>query len=295
MADRPEAILIAGPTASGKSALALELARKTGGVIINADSMQVYSALRVLTARPGAEEMAQAGHRLYGHVAPDAPWSVALWLDDARREFGELREQGRTAIFAGGTGLYFKALEEGISAMPEPDPAARAHWRSVARDAPQSLHAELARRDPEGAGRLKPSDRQRLVRALEIVDTTGLPIRHFQESSERMQVLSGARVERYVVEPGRAELHARIDRRFDAMIASGAIEEVRELLQLGLDPAMPVMKAIGVPQLGAFIRGETPLEEAVAAAKAATRQYAKRQSTWFRHQIGRDWTGFAGH
>jgi tRNA dimethylallyltransferase len=290
MTDRPEAILIAGPTASGKSALALEMALRTGGVIVNADSMQVYRGLRLLTARPGEAEMQQAEHRLYGHVAPDAPWSVASWLDAARAEFSKLRSQGRTAIFTGGTGLYFKALEDGISAIPEPDPQVRAHWRAVGRDAPDRLHGELARRDPAGAASLAPSDRQRLVRALEVFDSTGLPIGHFQAQGAREAPLSGTRVERYLVEPDRAVLHSRIDRRFEAMMASGALEEVRELLSLNLDPAMPVMKAIGVPQLAACLRGEITLSEATEAAKAATRQYAKRQSTWFRHQLAGGWT-----
>jgi len=289
MADRPEAILIAGPTASGKSALALEMARRTGGVIVNADSMQVYDALPVLTARPGPEELAQAEHRLYGHVPADAPWSVALWLGEARAQFEELRAQGRTAIFTGGTGLYFKALTEGISVMPQPDPQIRAHWRAVAASEPERLHGELARRDAQGAVLLEPADRQRLVRALEVFDSTGLPIGHFQAHGAREPVLEGVSVERYLVELDRAELHARIARRFDAMLAAGALDEVRALLALDLAPSMPVMKAIGVPQLAALIRGEASLEEAVEAAKAATRQYAKRQSTWFRHQLGGGW------
>jgi tRNA dimethylallyltransferase len=290
VADRPEAILIAGPTASGKSALALEMARRTGGVIVNADSMQVYDALPVLTARPTADDLRQAEHRLYGHVGADAPWSVALWLGDARVLFEEMRAQGRTAIFTGGTGLYFKALTEGISAMPEPDPAIRAHWRTVAAIAPERLHGELALRDPAGADVIGPADRQRLVRALEVFDSTGLPIAHFQAQGLREPVLEGARVEQYLVEPDRAELHSRINRRFDAMLDAGALEEVRALLSLQLPPSMPVMKAIGVPQLAAFLGEQITIEEDADAAKAATRQYAKRQSTWFRHQLAGEWT-----
>jgi tRNA dimethylallyltransferase len=289
VADLPEAILIAGPTAGGKSALALEMARRTGGAIVNADSMQVYDALPVLTARPGPGELAQAEHRLYGHVPANAPWSVALWLADARKAFEQLREAGRTAIFTGGTGLYFKALVEGISAMPEPDPAIRAHWRAVAASEPEQLHGELARRDAAGAASLEPADRQRLVRALEVFDSTGLPISHFQAQGLREPVLAGARVEQYLVEPDRAELHARISRRFDMMLAAGALEEVRALLALQLPPSMPVMKAIGVPQLAGVVHGQTRLEDAAEAAKAATRQYAKRQSTWFRHQLANEW------
>ncbi len=290
MTDRPDAIVIAGPTAGGKSALALEMARRTGGVIINADSMQVYSGLTLLTARPSGADLMAAEHRLYGHVAPSEPWSVALWLAQARAEFEALRSQGRTAIFTGGTGLYFKALDEGISAMPEPDPQVRAFWRAVALEEPERLHGELARRDPLGAAALGPADRQRLVRALEVFDSTGMPIGHHQAHGERSGLLAGAHVERYLVEPERAALHARIEQRFDTMIAAGALDEVRDLLALRLDTSMPVMKAIGVPQLAAHLRGETELHDAVEAAKAATRQYAKRQSTWFRHQSGSEWT-----
>ncbi len=289
MTDRPEAILIAGPTAGGKSALALEMARRTGGVVVNADSMQVYSSLNVLTARPSPTDLMEAEHRLYGHVAPGEPWSVALWLAQAKAEFEALRLQGRAAIFTGGTGLYFKALDEGISAMPEPDPQVRAFWRAVALDDPERLHGELAKRDPQGAAALRPADRQRLVRALEVFDSTGLSIARHQAQGERTALLSGVRVERYLVEPDRPTLHARIERRFDTMISAGALDEVRDLLALGLDPAMPVMKAIGVPQLAAHLKGQSTLAEAIEAAKAATRQYAKRQSTWFRHQSGGSW------
>ncbi len=289
MTDRPEAILIAGPTAGGKSALALEMARRTGGVIINADSMQVYSSLNVLTARPSATELSEQEHRLYGHIAPDATWSVALWLAQARAEFEALRQQGRTAIFTGGTGLYFKALDEGISAMPEPDPQVRAYWRAVALEDPERLHGELAKRDPQGAAKLVPADRQRLVRALEVFDSTGTPIGTHQALGGRTALLAGVHVERYLVEPERTVLHARIGRRFDAMVEAGALDEVRDLLALGLDPAMPVMKAIGVPHLAAHLKGHFTLDEAIEAAKAATRQYAKRQSTWFRHQSGGGW------
>ncbi|MFL5064157.1 MAG: tRNA (adenosine(37)-N6)-dimethylallyltransferase, partial [Xanthobacteraceae bacterium] len=189
------------------------------------------------------------------------------------------------AIFIGGTGLYFKALMEGISAMPEPDPQVRAHWRAIALSAPESLHGELARRDPAGAALLEPADRQRLVRALEVFDSTGLPISHFQAQGAREGVLEGARVERYLVEPERSELHARIARRFDAMLAAGAVAEVQKLAARGLDPLLPAMKAHGVPWLRRHLAGELSFAAAAAEGKRDTRHYAKRQATWFRHQM----------
>lgn len=289
MGERPDAILIAGPTASGKSALAIALARESGGVIVNADSMQVYGVLSILTARPKEADMAACEHRLYGHVPPSRAYSVAQWLDEASRTLRDLAAQERTAIFVGGTGLYFTALTQGLSSMPEPAPAIRAAWRARALEEPQSLHDELARRDREGAARLNPSDIQRLVRALEIYDSTGLPIGHFQREGARNAPLAGLTVERRLLVPPRERLHARIAERFDAMLEAGAEGEVRSMLALNLPPDLPAMKAIGVPQLAAWLGGETSLEHAAEAAKAASRQYAKRQMTWFRNQFGEDW------
>ncbi len=287
--ERPDAILIAGPTASGKSALAIALAQQSGGVVVNADSMQVYDVLSILTARPGASDLAACEHRLYGHVPPSQAYSVAQWLEAASACLFDLVAQGRTAIFVGGTGLYFTALTQGLSSMPAPAPEIRAAWRARAMTDPQALHGELARRDGEGAGRISPSDTQRLVRALEIFDSTGLPIGHFQREGARTAPLAGLKVERRLLMPARVRLHARISARFDAMLEAGAADEVRALLALDLSPDLPAMKAIGVPQLAAWLRGEVRLEDAAEAAKTASRQYAKRQMTWFRNQFGEDW------
>jgi len=294
MADRPLAILIAGPTASGKSAAALELARLTGGAIVNADSMQVYSVLQVLTARPGPADLEAAEHRLFGHVHPLRPWSVAQWLEEATATLAELREQGRTAIFAGGTGLYFTALESGLSEIPAPDPAIREKWRRVAAQSPEDLHPALAALDPHGAGLLRPGDAQRLARALEVIESTGVPIWRHQAEGKRPGPLSGWRVERFVLEPSRAVLHDRINARFEAMMDGGATEEVRELLELDPDPALPVMKAIGVPQIAGYLSGAQTRSRAIELSQAATRQYAKRQSTWFRGQFPPIWRRMSG-
>lgn len=289
MGERPDVVLIAGPTASGKSALALEAARTFDGVVVNADSMQVYGALSILTARPGPDEMNGVEHRLYGHVGAARAYSVAEWLEDVSQALTEIRRLGRTAILVGGTGLYFAALENGLSAIPEIDPQVRETWRRRAKAQPQSLHDELARRDAQAAALLEPGDTQRLTRALEVFDATGRSIVEWQRDGRMQGPLGGLRVEKRLVEIDRAELHRRIERRFDAMISQGAIDEVRTLLDLGLPGDLPVMRAIGVPQLSGIVRGETDAREAVAMAKAATRQYAKRQVTWFRNQTGPDW------
>jgi tRNA dimethylallyltransferase len=289
MADRPDAILIAGPTAGGKSALALRLAAKHGGIVVNADSMQVYRELSVLTARPQADDLAAAEHALYGHVAAAADWSVALWLADAARILDAARRQGTVAIFAGGTGLYFKALVEGLSEIPEPDPQVRAQWRQFALESPGQLHGELLRRDPAGAARLRPGDRQRLVRALEVFDTTGRSIADFQGEGGKRGLLAGLTVDKILVDPGREELHRRIATRVARMLEEGAVEEVRALLALGLPAEAPAMKAIGVREIAGFLAGRASAGDAAERMKAATRQYAKRQSTWFRHQTGAGW------
>ena len=290
MTDRPTAVLIAGPTASGKSALAIEIARRTGGAIVNADSMQVYDGLRIVTARPGQADLMLAEHCLYGHVDPGEAWSVARWLGDVGSLLDRLDRKGRPAIFVGGTGLYFSALERGLSQIPAPVEAIRQHWRSVAAAAPGTLHEELARRDPVGASALVAGDVQRLVRALEVIDSTGLPIHHWRRIGRQEALLAGRKVQRFILEPPRMLLHERIGRRFDAMIAEGAIDEVAAFLQRrDLRPDLPVMKAIGLRELGEFIRGNSALEAAAERAKAATRQFAKRQSTWFRGQFDSSW------
>lgn len=283
-----DTILIAGPTASGKSRLALDFALRTGGTVVNADSMQVYSVLNVLTARPEADDLLRAPHELYGHVSPAEAYSTGRWLRDVAA-LVERSEPARPFIFVGGTGLYFRALVEGISDMPEIPADIRDRWRQRLRDegAP-SLHAVLARDDPRAAATLKASDSQRVVRALEVLEASGRSILDWQGKAGT-PLIDSASARHLVIEPDRQELVARIDRRFDGMVAAGALDEVQALLALGLDPALPAMKAIGVPELADVTLGKKGVEEAMMLAKVATRQYAKRQSTWFRNQLGPEW------
>jgi tRNA dimethylallyltransferase len=284
-----DAILIAGPTASGKSALALELAQREGGVIINADSMQVYSMLDVLTARPGPAELARAPHELYGHVHPSVSYSTGAWLRDVCRLVDEGGSAGRRPIFVGGTGLYFRALLEGLSQMPDIPADMRAHWRArLADEGPAALHALLAQDDPAAAAAIRPTDSQRIVRALEVLEASGSSIRAWQSGKAR-PLVDCATARCIVIEPDRAMLRQHIALRFSRMIAAGAVDEVRALLSLRLDPSLPAMKAIGVRELGLAIEGQISLEEAERLAVTATAQYAKRQSTWFRHQLGPEW------
>jgi tRNA dimethylallyltransferase len=281
-------VFIAGPTASGKSALALDIARERGGVIINADSMQVYRELRILTARPTPEDEAAIPHRLYGWVAGAEPWSVARWLEAARCEIETAWAGGLLPVLAGGTGLYFKALEQGLADIPPIPAAVREKWRKAAGD----LHGELQRRDPQSAMRLEPGDRQRIIRALEVVEATGKPLSFWHKAAKSDAALTGAEIDRRLVIPDRRELHARAEARFEKMVEQGAIEEVRSLLRQNLPPSQPVMKAIGVRELADYIHGKSTLDEAGTRAKAATRQYIKRQLTWWRHQtIG--WSNIA--
>lgn len=273
------AVLIAGPTASGKSALALRLAHERHGVIINADSMQVYRELRLLSARPSQEEEAQAPHRLYGHVSGAEDYSVARWLAEATQEIEAVWAAGQLPIICGGTGLYFMALEKGLSQVPPIAANVRERWRGFAGD----LHAELGRRDPVMAARLGPHDRQRLIRALEVIDSTGHSLAHWQAEGERNAFLNHINVERHFVDFPREELYDRAEQRFDLMMARGALDEVEALPAFTAD--RPVMKAIGVPELQAHLRGEMSREQAVVLAKTATRQYIKRQLTWWRGQM----------
>ncbi|KQZ13969.1 tRNA dimethylallyltransferase [Mesorhizobium sp. Root554] len=284
-----DAILIAGPTASGKSALALGLAERLGGIIVNTDSMQGYSILNVLTARPTQAELARAPHYLYGHVHPSSLYSTGAWLRDVVRLLEDGIFAGARPIFVGGTGLYFRALAEGISEMPEIPVAVRERWRRELKErgAPE-LHERLASRDAAMAARLKRSDGQRIVRALEVLDASGRSMLDWQAARGKPLIdRDSARF--LLVDTERSELIARIDRRFDRMIDLGAMEEVKQLAALDLDPALPAMKAIGVPELQAAMAGEITLEEAVERAKIATRQYSKRQTTWFRNQFGAEW------
>jgi tRNA dimethylallyltransferase len=289
LATDTDAILITGPTASGKSALAVKLAQKHGGAVINADSMQVYDTLKILTARPDETEMGGVEHFLYGHVPAAQPYSTGAWLREAEALVAKLRGQGRLPVFVGGTGLYFKALTGGLSDMPEIPAAIRERLRARLTDVgAAALHAELSARDPETAERLRPGDGQRIVRALEVIAATGRPIRAYQRNRGPV-IVDPDRARKIVVLPERTLLHGRIDRRFEAMLAGGAVEEVRALLALDLPADMPVMKAIGVQQIAAMLRGEMSEAEVIAAGAAATRQYAKRQMTWFRNQLDESW------
>lgn len=284
-----DAVLIAGPTASGKSALALHLAERIGGVVVNTDSMQGYSVLDVLTARPGPAERARVPHLLYGHVHPSRPYSTGAWLRDVARLVEDGALEGRPVIFVGGTGLYFRALAEGISEMPDIPQAVRERWRSELREyGSASLHDVLMRRDSAAAARLRPGDGQRIVRALEVLEASGRSILDWQAARGR-PLIDRASTRFLVIEPERSRLVARIDARFETMIERGALEEVRALDALGLDPALPAMKAIGVPELRAAMAGQLSFPRAIERAKTATRQYAKRQATWFRHQLGEEW------
>ena len=274
-------ILIAGATASGKSRLALDLARVHDGCIINADSMQVYRELRILTARPSVEDEAAAPHLLYGHVPASQPYSVGRYVADAARAIADVQARGLRPILTGGTGLYFKALLEGLSPIPAIQEDIRAHWRTQAEALePAALHGILAQRDPVMAERLEPSDAQRIVRALEVQEATGRSLSEWQ-LVPGTPVIAADAIKLLISRP-RAELHARADARFDAMIEAGALEEAAALDALRLDPALPAMRALGVAPLIAAARGNLAPAEAVAEAKAETRKYIKRQETWFR-------------
>ena len=275
-----KAVLICGPTASGKSALAVELAREFGGVVINANSMQVYAELRVITNRPTPADEASALHRLYGFRPAREPYSAALWLADVGAALDEAKREGWLPIIVGGTGLYFKALTEGLSDIPDIPEEIRARYRLLAQTgSPQALHAELARRDPLTATRLRPTDPQRIVRALEVLEATGRPLAEWQ-ATKRPPLLPLAHAFPLVMSVDRAELYRCCDARFDAMIAEGAIEEAGAVAALGLDPSLPAMRAVGLPPLLAYARGEISFEEAAERAKTNTRNYAKRQISW---------------
>ena len=290
-AGRPKAILIAGPTASGKSAAALDLAQRFGGIVINADSMQVYRELAVLTARPSQAEMQRAPHCLYGTVPASERYSVGRFLEDVAHALRDAKVEGRLPVFIGGTGLYFKALTEGLAQVPDVPPEIRAHWRGEAeRIGTEGLHRALQARDPVMAARLRPSDPQRLLRALEVIDATSVSLAEWQ-GADAAAVLHPEGLLRIVIAPEREPLYAAIDARFDRMMEQGAIEEVRALLALGLDPALPAMRAHGVRELAAYLAGDSSLEAAVEKAKTESRRYAKRQMTWARRFM-QDWQWF---
>jgi len=284
-ATRAKAVFIAGPTASGKSALALGLAQKTGGMVINTDSMQVYRDLRVLTARPTPEEETLAPHRLYGHVDASINFSAGAWVVDAAKVLDEARAQNRMPIFVGGSGLYFKALTRGLSAVPPIPPDVRDGVRTrLDRNGVEALHVELSRRDPVYAARLKPRDRTRIARALEVVEATGRSLTDWHREG-LPPLLPPGEFFALFLSPGRDALYARIDARFNAMLKQAALDEVDRLAARKLDPLLPAMKAHGVPTLIRHLTGELSLEQAASIGRADTRHYAKRQFTWFRHQL----------
>ena len=294
-AGKIRSVLIAGPTASGKSGLALALAQATGGVVINADSMQVYDGLRILTARPSDADLALAEHRLYGHVPPDADYSVGAWAKDATAVLAELEAEGRMPIVCGGTGLYFKALLGGIDVMPEIPADIREACRArMAAEGPERLHAELTLRDPETASRLKPGDPQRITRALEILETTGRPLAELQRGTGRA-LLDGDTALKILMTPPRPVLRDNIARRFDAMLAEGALAEAEAFTAIPGAMAGTAGKAIGVAELAEHLDGLCSLDMAANRAVTRSRQYAKRQETWFRHQFDAEWLSVTEH
>jgi tRNA dimethylallyltransferase len=269
-------IILAGPTASGKSALALALALRLGGTIINADAMQCYRALRIITARPTPADEAAAPHRLYGVRAADQPANAAWWRAAALAEM----QAASLPILCGGTGMYLASLLRGIADIPDPDPEARAQARALlAQIGPEALHKRL---DAETAAKLFPTDRQRIARAYEVLLGTGHGLAWWQ--SRPATPLAGWAPRLVLLDPPRPALRDAITTRFAAMLAEGALEEVRGLMAQNFDPALPLMRAHGVPELAAYLRGEITLEAAAARAILATHQYTKRQATWFRHQ-----------
>lgn len=282
-----DAVLIAGPTASGKSALAVKLAREFGGAVINADSMQVYKELRIISARPTEEEMEGVPHFLYGHVPVWQSFSAGRWLDAARVALTVCRAQGLRPFIVGGTGLYFSALTQGLAPVPDIHPQLRAEVRQRFQDlGADRFHAALAELDPVMAGRLNPGDGQRLVRAFEVFEATGVSLAEWHEIKGEPLLTEWS--EAVVLKPNREWLYHRINERLDKMISDGALEEVKKLASMALAPDLPALKALGVPSLLAHLRGETSIQQAVEDAKMQTRRYAKRQMTWFRHQMP-DW------
>ncbi len=286
-APQPSITLIGGPTASGKSALALDMAIRTGAVIINADSQQLYADMDVLSARPPAEDEAKAPHRLYGVADAADAWSVGKWSRAAMDEIVQAHAQGKGAILVGGTGLYFNALTKGLADIP-PVPVEVRHEveREYETLGEEAFRARLRAVDPASEARIYPSDRQRLIRALSVHRATGNSLTHYKEQTRPL--LTEGSWNGLIVEPEREVLYANCDRRVDIMMETGAVEEVEALMARGLDMGLPSMKAVGLREIAAWLNGEASKEQAVSAMKQATRNYAKRQMTWFRNQQG-DW------
>jgi len=277
-------LIVAGPTASGKSALAMDVAEQFDGVVINADSMQVYRELRVLTARPSAADEARVPHRLFGVLPAAERCSAGRWLKMATEEVEAAHDDRRLPIVVGGTGLYLGALTGGLAPIPPIPDDVRAEAKALhARLGSEGFRAELATLDAESAAALPAGDTQRLIRAWEVVRATGRPLPDWQRESTKPRL--DARTATIVLSPPREALYAAIDGRFEAMVADGALDEVRALLDLGLDPGLPAMKAVGVRELADHLGGKLSLDAAIAAASQASRNYAKRQMTWLRHRV----------
>ncbi|MBX9796427.1 tRNA (adenosine(37)-N6)-dimethylallyltransferase MiaA [Sphingomonas sp.] len=286
MASLPRLALIAGPTASGKSALAMALAESANGVVINADATQAYADLRILSARPTQADEARVPHRLFGYLPADEAGSAARWAAAARGEIAAAHAAGQLPILVGGTGLYLRTLLDGIAPVPDIDPAVRAAVRAMP---VAQAHDALVRLDPAGATRLNPADTSRVARALEVVRSTGRPLAEWQAAREG-GIADRVALRPLILLPDRATLMARCDARLATMFDGGAVEEVRALLaRPGLNPDAPVLRAIGVPEIAGWLRGAWERDEALARAQLATRRYAKRQYTWFRNQPPPDW------
>jgi tRNA dimethylallyltransferase len=278
-----DAVLIAGPTASGKSAAALALAQEIGGAVINADSMQVYREAPILTAQPGDADKARVPHLLYGHVSVQEAYSVGNWRADALEALAEAQAMRRIPVFVGGTGLYFMALTDGLAEVPPTPPEIRDATRALLDDiGVEALHARLTDRDPLTASKLRPSDPQRVLRALEVFEATGRPLAEWQRAPAA-PVLKDKKIAAFVLNPCRTELRARIAARFETMVEQGGLDEARKLE--GLAPALPAAKLLGLRPLQAMAAGTLTRAEALDAAIIGTRQFAKRQMTWFRHRM----------
>jgi tRNA dimethylallyltransferase len=280
----PRALFIAGPTASGKSAIALAIAEAVGGCIINADSMQVYDQLQLLTARPSAADMARVPHQVYGHIDPCVAYSVGQWQSDALAAIAQAHAKQQIPIIIGGTGLYFKALSDGLAAIPEtPAPIRAALRQRLKQQGAEALHAQLRQCDAALAARLQPQDGQRIIRGLEVYEATGQPLSQWQQQPTQSPL--DFPVAEILLMPERSWLYGRCDQRFVSMIEQGALDEVAALAARQLSPDLPAMKALGVAELIAYQSGDMTLEQAIAQAQQQTRRYAKRQMTWFRNQM----------
>lgn len=283
-----DVVVIGGPTASGKSGVALAVAEEYGGTVINADSMQLYADLDVLTARPPADDLVRAPHRLYGILPASERGSAARWRELALAEIAVAHAAGRLPIVVGGTGLYLRSLMEGLSTVPSvPEDIRKAAHARLAEIGGVAFREELVARDPDSA-KLNPGDTTRLTRAWEVLESTGLPLSHWQ-AEQAQGAPQGLRFTAVVLDPPRSDLYSNCDQRFGLMMEQGALEEVRQLTALqrerDLDPSLPVFKALGVPELRRHLQGDLSLDEAIELARQSTRRYAKRQVTWFRHQL----------